>query len=276
MEDSRIVIEATVGALVTFLLGLLLDVFDDPMWAVVYILGAVLLFVAVTGDVPGLGKGRKLVWQQSVVFATLGLAAMVVSAFSADNGGGAGPPPSLPAPTEAVSASADRPPGCTEGNKRDAEEAAERTREISVLEAARDFDALYDLMHPDAQAVLPREVVVGWYREDFRDRRTAKATIFDVCFTEWTWAKTCKSYPNTAVVLFKQPFWVHDERQPDPDKPLTLHLVRSAPGDWRWFLGRTREFVDQQIAKFAPPTASPAIGAGLAVWPTPGATSASC
>src|SRR5687768_11502589 len=40
--------------------------------------------------------------------------------------------------------------------------AADAARELSVLEAERDFDALYERMHPDALAVVPRSAVVGW------------------------------------------------------------------------------------------------------------------
>ena len=39
-----------------------------------------------------------------------------------------------------------------------------------MLEAARDFDALYERMHPDARAVVPRSAVVGWYESFFADR----------------------------------------------------------------------------------------------------------
>ncbi|HEX5992302.1 MAG TPA: hypothetical protein VFY70_07000, partial [Thermomicrobiales bacterium] len=38
--------------------------------------------------------------------------------------------------------------------------AANAARELSMLEAERDFDALYERMHPDALAVVPRSAVV--------------------------------------------------------------------------------------------------------------------
>jgi len=260
MDDHRVIFEASVGALVSFVLGIILDVFQDPGWTLVYIMGAIMVIVALIGEIPLVGAGRPLVWQQSAVFAALGLTGMVVSAFGTGSGSKGGEPALTPAISATVG-SADRPPGCIDGNPVDAAAAGERAREISVLEANLDFDALYDLMHPDARAVLPREVVVGWYREEFRDKRTAQATVHDMCFLrEWTWEKTCAAYPYTAVVLFDQPFWVHDERQPDPDKALTLHLVRSSPGEWGWFLGRTRAYVDEQIATFGSATALPVTG----------------
>src|SRR3712207_8259607 len=40
------------------------------------------------------------------------------------------------------------------------------------LEADRDFDALYERMHPDALAVVPRSAVFGWYESYFAERQT--------------------------------------------------------------------------------------------------------
>jgi len=37
---------------------------------------------------------------------------------------------------------------------------------LSRLEAAGDFDALYDRMHPDAQAVVPQAAIEGWYKDN--------------------------------------------------------------------------------------------------------------
>ncbi len=45
--------------------------------------------------------------------------------------------------------------------------AADAAIALSELEATGDFDALYDRLHPDAQAIIPREVVVGWYANEF-------------------------------------------------------------------------------------------------------------
>jgi hypothetical protein len=55
--------------------------------------------------------------------------------------------------------------------------AAETARLLSRLEADRDFDALYDLLHPDSRAVAPRAAVVGWYAADLAGRRTAELTV---------------------------------------------------------------------------------------------------
>jgi hypothetical protein len=67
-----------------------------------------------------------------------------------------------------------------------------------------------------------------------------------VRFVEWTWPVTGKTYPITAEVSFRQPFangTVAEE---------VVRLVQDANGEWRWFFGRSREFVDEQIARHVP------------------------
>ncbi len=126
------------------------------------------------------------------------------------------------------------------------EAAAQRAVEISELEAARDFDALYDLLHPDAQAFIPREVVVGWYAEFLDDTSVEPLTVTGVEIIPWVWGVTGVTYPETAEVSFVQPYIQNGVRTEQPE---TVRLVD--PGDgggYRWFFGRSREFVDEQIA----------------------------
>lgn len=49
----------------------------------------------------------------------------------------------------------------------EADAAAEFAYGLSGLERDGNFDRLYEFLHPDAKAIIPREAVVGWYREDF-------------------------------------------------------------------------------------------------------------
>ena len=58
--------------------------------------------------------------------------------------------------------------------------AADAVREFSELEGARDFDALYGRLHPDARAIVPRSAVVGWYEAFLADRLAGAATITEV------------------------------------------------------------------------------------------------
>lgn len=136
--------------------------------------------------------------------------------------------------------------------------AATAAVEISRLEAARAFDALYDRMHPAARAIIPRRAVVGWYVDDLAAQNAGELTVTRVRFVDWTWPVTGVTYPGTAAIDYVQPFfrasrWV--------EEPETVHLV-AAGGEWRWFFGRSRAFVDEQIARYA---AEPAVESPFAL-----------
>ena len=112
---------------------------------------------------------------------------------------------------------------------------------------AGEFDALYDQLHPDAQAVVPRSAVVGWYETDFAPQGMGPIEVTDVRFVDWTWPVTGKTYGNTAEVSYRQQradgTWIED----------VVRLVRDDQGVWRWFFGRDRAFIEEQIARFPPP-----------------------
>lgn len=117
---------------------------------------------------------------------------------------------------------------------------------ISRLEATRDFDALYNTMHPDAQAIIPREVVVGWYSDDLANKEAGELTATDVRFVDWTWDVNGVTYPNTAEIDFIQPYVIDGA---PTEITGTLRLVE-INGEWRWFFGQNRKFVDDQIEKY--------------------------
>jgi predicted metalloprotease len=125
-------------------------------------------------------------------------------------------------------------------------EAAEAAREFSLLEADRDFDALYDRMHPDARAVVPRSAVVGWYESFFTNRETDELTVDDVVYEPWTWGVSGVRYDDAVTVRFLQPYWIDGELTEVPGE---VHLVESADG-WGWFFGASAAFVDEQIALY--------------------------
>jgi hypothetical protein len=117
---------------------------------------------------------------------------------------------------------------------------------IAQLEAEGRFNELYGLMHPHAQAIIPREVVVGWYREDFVPPLEPAQPI-KLRFITWTWDVTGQAYYGAAEVVM---------RQRDADGTATdeeIRLETDGDGNWRWFFGRDRAFVNAQIARFAPP-----------------------
>ncbi|MEJ7839418.1 MAG: hypothetical protein WKF81_11420, partial [Thermomicrobiales bacterium] len=115
--------------------------------------------------------------------------------------------------------------------------------EISELEAQGRFSEIYNQMHPDAQKFIPRSAVVGWYENEFGPLGPGVITVTGVRYVAWTWPVTGVTYPNTAEVSFQQPFAngrVVSE---------IVRLVKSGE-DWKWFFGRSPEFVDEQISAY--------------------------
>jgi uncharacterized membrane protein len=126
-----------------------------------------------------------------------------------------------------------------------------RALEISRLESRKQFSALYDLMHPDAQPLIPREVVIGWYNEFLSgSTRVEELTVTNVAFIDWTWQVTGVTYPGTAEVSFTQPIIRDGITTQMVD---VVRLVPVAGDDYRWFFGRNSEFVNEQIAIHARP-----------------------
>jgi predicted metalloprotease len=124
--------------------------------------------------------------------------------------------------------------------------AADAARSLSRLETARDFDTLFELMHPDAREVVPRSAVVGWYKSYLSNREVGEITVTDVTFEPWIWPVTGVTYDDAATVSFVQPYWT------DGVLSEVTGEVHLAPvGDeWGWFFGASRAFVDEQIALY--------------------------
>lgn len=113
--------------------------------------------------------------------------------------------------------------------------------ELAALEAAGEFDALYERLHPDARSVVPRAAVVGWNAAEFAPRGAGWAEAVKVRFVEWVWPVTRVTYPETAAVTY---------RQRCAEDGLVRDAVRDGAGAWGWFFGRERAFVEEQIERF--------------------------
>jgi uncharacterized protein len=136
--------------------------------------------------------------------------------------------------------------------------AAAFARDLSRLEADRDWSALAALMHPDSRAVVPAAVVVGWYDAAFAGKTTSELTVTGAEPVQWTWPVSGAVY-DAVRVSFVQPYWVDGERS---DEPGVVHLAETPDGGWGWFFGGSRAFVDQQLARYvgAAQDAAPAVG----------------
>ena len=115
---------------------------------------------------------------------------------------------------------------------------------VAGLEVSGNLYDLYRSMHPDAQAIIPREAVIGWYENEFTHFGQLAPRAIKVRFISWTWEVTGKTYPDTAEVALRQQL---------PDGTIVrdeVRLVKDQDGNWCWFFGRTRAFVEEQIARF--------------------------
>ena len=54
--------------------------------------------------------------------------------------------------------------------------AADAARQILTLAGSRDFNTMYDLMHPDSKAVVPRSAVVGLFDAAYTQAQAAIVT----------------------------------------------------------------------------------------------------
>jgi predicted metalloprotease len=125
--------------------------------------------------------------------------------------------------------------------------AAATAAQILSLAGDRKFNAMYDYMHPDAMAVVPRAAAVGTFTDVYEQAQAGQAQIVGVEMAPWTWGVTGKQYPYAAKVSFIQPFvdensqqtWLEDD----------MYLVQDG-GEWRWFFGSSPETVQQAIATY--------------------------
>lgn len=132
-------------------------------------------------------------------------------------------------------------------SERDRREATFTAEEIFRLAAERKFNAMYDRIHPDAHAVIPRAAAVGTFEEVYAITQAGRSEIIDVQFGSWTWAVTEETYDYAARIAFEQPYTdLNGNEQILED---TMYLVKSN-GEWRWFFGASMEFVEAQIARF--------------------------
>jgi predicted metalloprotease len=130
---------------------------------------------------------------------------------------------------------------------RDRANAAATASEILRLAAERKFNAMYDRIHPDALAVVPRAAAVGAFTAIYEEAQAGRAEIVGVEMVPWTWGVTGQEYPYAAKVSFIQPFidennqqqWLEDD----------MYLVESG-GEWRWFFGSSAEAVQAAIETF--------------------------
>ncbi len=124
-------------------------------------------------------------------------------------------------------------------------------QQLSLLETESNWNALYDQLHPDSQLTVSRQTVAYWYQTYFAPNGPNPAQITGATLTSWTWPVTGRTYPQTAEIAYTQTFangTTIDE---------IVRLVPAPDGTWRWFFGRSPEFI-QQITQEAGQALDPA------------------
>jgi hypothetical protein len=109
----------------------------------------------------------------------------------------------------------------------ESEQAAATVVYLSELEAPAGLDTLYAWLHPDAQAVVPKDALTGGL-----SCGPNPIEITSVDFGKWTWDVTGTTYPNAAEVAYKQPL------ADGSTVSYMVHLVQDDQGLWRWFFDR--------------------------------------
>jgi predicted metalloprotease len=148
----------------------------------------------------------------------------------------------------------------TPDDLRDRATAAATAQAIFQLAADRNFNAMYDQIHPDAHAVVPRVAAVGTFQAAYDQVQPGRAQVLGVQLVPWTWGVTGQSYPRAAAVEFAQPYV--DEDGNEAWLSDTMYLVQDERGAWRWFFGSSPEFVAQAIQQYGGAPAAAAITEG--------------
>lgn len=125
--------------------------------------------------------------------------------------------------------------------------AAQRLLDLAVQ---GDFNTLFDYLHPDALEQIPRSVGLAIFEGVYGQTEPGPARIEDVRFGDYTWPVNGKTYPNAAEVSYSQDFT--NQQGQRATLRSTMYLV-PVDGEYRWFLGNSRAFVAEAVARFAPP-----------------------
>lgn len=147
------------------------------------------------------------------------------------------------APTATVETTPTPKPTPKVDRQKEANAAAAVVVDLTKREMSGEFNAIYDMLHPDAHAAVPRGAVVGWYRHDYGPRGPRTGKVVEVRFIEWTWAVTGKTYQGAIEVTYRQPF---NDGSTDTS---VLRLVKHKD-NWRPFFGESRAFIDEQVKKY--------------------------
>jgi hypothetical protein len=140
-------------------------------------------------------------------------------------------------------------PVTAQDDAQDRANASAAAQQIFQLAADRNFNAMYDLIHPDAHAVVPREAAIGAFQDIYTKYQASQSQIVGVKIVQWTWGVTGKTYDHAAEVDFVQPYTDQNGQQAFLQD--SMYLVQDDQGTWRWFFGSSKQFVAQAIEQYS-------------------------
>ncbi len=136
----------------------------------------------------------------------------------------------------------------TEISAREQATVARTVQDIFEMASARDYNALYDSMHPDSQAAVSRIVALNLFNDVYARTLVDQAEIVGMEFGSWSWDVNGKYYPDAVRVDIVQP--VLDENNKPEWVSDSIYLVKE-DGNWRWFVSDSKDFVDQVNSYYA-------------------------
>ncbi|MCA9858288.1 MAG: neutral zinc metallopeptidase [Thermomicrobiales bacterium] len=134
-------------------------------------------------------------------------------------------------------------------------QAADAARTILALAGARDFNTMYDLMHPDSQAIAPRAAVVGLFDAAYTQAQAGVPQIIAVEVLDYIWPVTGQTYRPAAQVTFVQP--IVDQNGQQTYVQDAIYLAPDSSGTWGWFFGNSAEMVQNAIDTYGSSNAAP-------------------
>lgn len=129
------------------------------------------------------------------------------------------------------------------------EAASEAATAYLQLAEQGQFNTLFDYLHPDAQAEVPRSVGLAVFESIYGQTRPSNAQVSNVELGSWTWPVNGKTYDDAARVSYRQQF-----TRPDGERQTLESVMYLVPfdGQYRWFFGNSRAYIAEGWAKFAP------------------------
>ena len=134
----------------------------------------------------------------------------------------------------------------------DANAATEAAQAYLDFAVQGNFNALFDYLHPDVLDEVPRSVGLAIFQGVYGATQPGPARIGQPEAVQYTWPVNGETY-DAVEVPYEQEF-TNAEGQRDTLQ--SFMYLAPFEGQYRWFLGNSRAFVAEAVARFAPPAPS--------------------